>query len=1078
MLSTFRKILSGILVGFVAFFLATASGNAQEIYKYQAQTRAISLLGFAPGSDTIITYGNDKVLNYHLIRDRLLLPQISCAEGKIIVEVASSFKWHYIAYKTWGNKIFITLDGKTVIDVIDSHDDIQHIAFSNFEENTMYYLEDQRIMKWSWPSKQVVNGCMEQITANAQQFALCNRSKGIVTLNSDQSVSFFNRPGSTGQSTTINPERKLVSTLAVSPDDEYLALGFITGAIDIYNLRTGVFLKRIHEHTMDISDLCFAPQGPFLVSRSSDWSVRIWYVPEGRQIFMSEGASTRPGAARAVVSADGKYLAINKDQLIVQYFDLRRILSEWLASEGEAAMAKSDYPKAEEFCSRSVEIFPGYDYYYKRGMIRLKLQKQDEAMSDFNEALKLRALGKEALLERCKLFMERGRNEEALTDCNTLTRLYKRDSLSWGMKGMILQKLGKYAESGIAFDSAIQYSRNPDTYRYTRALSQKRGRQYAAAINDLNILVAKNPGPDYLMNRALCHYFTGNFTQAYADLKQLEGINTNYPGFRKYLAFSAFLTGKYPEAQLQFSFIQGEKSENDIMTGSALSFLLSRGSNEEAQKAISKLLRLQPMNYDLHFLRGMAFVFLDDMQSAYEIMSKVYKPVPEYHFSLRDTLCLNPADGLQKGMGGLLSCLSDGISKLKLDYSDQTYAERQEDYRIRLGENQQKLKEAINSCSLDLSAEFRLAFFNVSTMVEVKIDSMKALDASRKKFCYFVKGKKYFLKENSTYEQLLKDNWKTAIVKAEQRYSASLKVMEYQNLVVSLKDIGVETPLYAEVQAKPETQSGIIAKAEKTPVEAARGVKDVSEKIPELPKPVGKNYLLMIGVNNYKFWTKLNTPLNDLKELKNVLCERYQFSKNNTIELIDAGFNEDSLDAAFNYLIDTLREEDRLLIYYAGHGYKDPVMDEGFWIPFDAKPGKRTDYIKNADIVSYIKPIKARHILLIMDACYSGTLLRAERGGPSQEKSLEKLDRERSRFALASGRENETVPDDFDGQGHSPFALSLIKFLKNTETDISIGELSALVMREVGNYSSQQPVSGPINNVGDRNGQFIFHLKK
>ena len=1062
-----------VLFGMVLFLLP-GKGITQEIYKYQAQTRAISLLGFAPGSDTLISYGNDKTLNFHFVRDRLLVPQTGIAEGKVITEMATSQKGRYIAFKTWGNKIFITIDGTTMIDEIDSRDDLECPVFSQYEDNTMYFLADRRIMKWSWPAKQVVNGCLEQIAANAVKFALCNHSNGIVTVNTDNSVSFFNRPRTATQTLNLNPERKMLTSLAISRNDEYLALGFATGEIEIYNLNTGVFLKQIHEHHQDVSDLCFAPQGPYLVSRSSDWTVRIWYLPEGQQIFLSDGASTRPGVARAVVSADGKYLAVNKDQLTIQYFDLRRILSEWLSAQSEAAVGRSDFKSAEAYCSHSVEIFPGYDYYYKRGVIRLKLQKKEEALSDFNEALKFRALGKEALLERCKLFMEKDQFSDALTDCNIITRLYRSDSLSWGLKGTILHKLGKYSESGIAFDSAIRYSRNPDTYRYARALSQKNGGKYSEAIRDLDILIAKSASPEYLMNRGLCYYFSGNYPQAYADMKRLPG---DYPGAKKYLAFTALQTGNYAEAQQVFASIQGAKSENDIMTGAALAFLLTQKSAEEPQQSIGKLLRLQPMNYDLHFLRGLAFVFLDDMKSACEIMSKVYKPDPDYVFSFRDTLQLNQADDIQKDFGMLLTCISDGIRKLKLDYSDITYAERQEDYQIRMAENQQKMKEVAGNCSLGLSASFRQSYFNVSTIVEIRIDSVKSLDASRKKFCYFVKGKKFFLKENSTYEQLLKDNWKTAVVKAEQRYSPSLKTYDYQNLVVSLKDIGVETPLFAENQVKPSEPAASLAKSDKPAAETFRGVKDLSQNNPEEKTPEGRNYLFMIGVNNYANWPKLHTPVSDVKAIESVLWGKYQFSKEYTIELLNEDFTKDNFDAKFEYLNDSLKPNDRLLIYYAGHGYKDPTFKKGYWIPYNARKDARIDYIKNDEIVDYIRVLKAKHIVLMMDACYSGSLVVNERGGGSASISYNKMEEGISRYALASGRD-ETVDDEIGETGHSPFAYNLLYFLNESKEDMCIEELSSKVTSAVGNNAKQLPVSGVIQNTGHKYGQFVFRMKR
>ncbi len=1052
-------------------------GNAQEIYKYQAHTKSISAIAFSHGGDTIISYGNDKLLVVHNIQDRSLTTLTGVADGRIITRILTSPIDDYVAFQTWGDKIFVTRGGRTIIDVIESRSEVKSFEFSIFERNTLYFLDNNKLMKWSWPSKEVVSSGADPVTGNVKMFALCNKSDRIITVLDDNSVSCVNKAKSSDSYLVFNEQKNEVAAVAVSPDDAYLAIGFKSGTIEIFDLETGKFVKGIHDITTTISCLVFAPQGPYLVSRSMDMAVRIWYVPEGQLIFSSEGGPTGPNLPRAIISSNGKYLAINKDYITVQYFDLRRILSQWLSNQGELASNNFNLGKAEEYCSHSIEIFPGYDYYYKRGMIRLKLRKQADAFADFTDALKYRPLGKEALLERCKINYEKNNNEDALADCNTIGRLYIQDSLCWGLKGMILFNLGRYSECRKAIDSAMAYSRNPDNYRLLRALAMKKAGLYQEAIEDLTLLISKQRKPEFLMNRSLCYYSIKNYFKSYADLKLLGEQNKNYPGQKKYIAFTALLTANYAEAQEYFTELQtNDQTERDVMLGSAFAYLLSQKSNEEAQLAIGRLLRIQPKNYDLHFLRGIAFIFLDDLPSAYEIISKVYKPNPEYEFKLKDTLQLNANDAIQNDFHDLLNCLSINISKIKLDYSEQTYAERLEDYKLRVEDNQQKLKTVIDNCSKSISDEFRQAFFNSKTLVEVKIDSIKCFDQIKKKYWVFVKGKKYIPKGNPAFESLLKDNWRTVIVKAEQRYSGSLKQFEYLNLVAGMPNYSIECSLVLESQAKAAETEALAQQEKQKQAEAwQRGVKEISVNKPIEHKITGESYLLMIGVNNYTNWPKLKTPVSDVRDLENLLWEKYQFTKEHTFELLNEDFTKESLDSKFERLIDTLNENDKLLVYYAGHGFKDKKVNEGYWIPYNARIGMRTDYIQNSQIVTYIKAIKAKHILLIMDACYSGTLVLSERGAPTT--SLDKLEESRSRYALASGRE-ENVDDEINGSGHSPFAWSLISFLKDAREDLSIGDLSARVISAVGNNANQLPVWGPIQNVGHMYGQFVFHLKK
>ena len=68
------------------------------------------------------------------------------------------------------------------------------------------------------------------------------------------------------------------------------------------------------------------------------------------------------------------------------------------------------------------------------------------------------------------------------------------------------------------------------------------------------------------------------------------------------------------------------------------------------------------------------------------------------------------------------------------------------------------------------------------------------------------------------------------------------------------------------------------------------------------------------------------------------------------------------------------KPDENVLIYYAGHGDLDRLSDDGWWIPADAKGGDSITYLDNFLVQKYIRSMKARHVLLISDSCYSGTL--------------------------------------------------------------------------------------------------------
>jgi WD40 repeat protein len=237
------------------------------------------------------------------------------------------------------------------------------------------------------------------------------------------------------------------------------------------------------------------------------------------------------------------------------------------------------------------------------------------------------------------------------------------------------------------------------------------------------------------------------------------------------------------------------------------------------------------------------------------------------------------------------------------------------------------------------------------------------------------------------------------------------------------------------------------------------------------PGAAGKNYLLIIGVSQYKYWPQLGNAVRDAKDVKRVLTTRYTFDAANVIEVYDQEATVEGMYKAFNALKDKLKPNDNLLIYFSGHGFYNKGFDEGYWIPVDAQKGKETDYLPNSTLLKYLKALETKHTFLVADACFSGSLFSDGHRG-----YIENVESVRSRWGLTSGR-LEYVSDGTAGK-NSPFATYVIKFLEtNQKKRFAVSELIQYVKVSVANNSEQTPIGNPLRNVGDEGGEFVFYLK-
>ncbi|MBI3815419.1 MAG: SUMF1/EgtB/PvdO family nonheme iron enzyme, partial [Nitrospinae bacterium] len=241
--------------------------------------------------------------------------------------------------------------------------------------------------------------------------------------------------------------------------------------------------------------------------------------------------------------------------------------------------------------------------------------------------------------------------------------------------------------------------------------------------------------------------------------------------------------------------------------------------------------------------------------------------------------------------------------------------------------------------------------------------------------------------------------------------------------------------------------------------------------------PDARYYALIIGNNNYKHLQKLKTAVNDAKDVERILKSLYGFE---TKLLIDAPRKE--ILTAVNDFRKKLSSKDNLLVYYAGHGEYDKTADRAYWLPVDAQRDDPVDWISATDITDNIKRIASRHILIVSDSCYSGTLSRAAAGDIStkggRDEFIKKMIERSSRTLMASGG-NEPVADE-GGGNNSVFAAAFLKALNEADKPLFTAEelFHGRVKIIVAGKSEQVPEYNDIRNSGHEGGDFVFRLAK
>jgi hypothetical protein len=287
-----------------------------------------------------------------------------------------------------------------------------------------------------------------------------------------------------------------------------------------------------------------------------------------------------------------------------------------------------------------------------------------------------------------------------------------------------------------------------------------------------------------------------------------------------------------------------------------------------------------------------------------------------------------------------------------------------------------------------------------------------------------------------------------------------------------------DTPI--EIQAI--TQDGmstienfVLSRASQTNAPGSAGKRAVSKTFEQrMRSDLGTYHALVIGNNDYSSFGDLSTAVNDANEIGKILRDRYGYK---VTVLTNA--NRAQMITTFSELTTKLKKNDNLLVYYAGHGWID-ASGEGHWVPVDGVKDQAETLVSNKMVTDFIGATQAKHVLVMADSCYSGTLSgSAIRPIPltAKDDDLLFISRVKARTVITSGG-MEPVLDD-GGGNHSIFASALIKALSSNDSLTEGYRLfeevrSQVSLRSAVSRVAQSPQYSALKYAGHEGSEFFF----
>ena len=241
---------------------------------------------------------------------------------------------------------------------------------------------------------------------------------------------------------------------------------------------------------------------------------------------------------------------------------------------------------------------------------------------------------------------------------------------------------------------------------------------------------------------------------------------------------------------------------------------------------------------------------------------------------------------------------------------------------------------------------------------------------------------------------------------------------------------------------------------------------DVDVDIPVSSSKQKHVFAVVIANENYDFVGNVPMALNDGKIFCDYCEKTLGLPKDNIRYYPDATYGsmlraiQDINDIAAAFPMGKIR----VIFYYSGHGIPDERTKNGYLLPVDAD-GRQMEVCYPLDkLYSELGALGASEVVAFLDACFSGSKKTGEAIVAARGVALDAAPSVPTGnmvvFSAASGSETAFPYVD---KGHGMFTYYLLKKLKDSKGDLTLGELTDYVTEQVRqqsvvvNHKSQTP---------------------
>lgn len=233
------------------------------------------------------------------------------------------------------------------------------------------------------------------------------------------------------------------------------------------------------------------------------------------------------------------------------------------------------------------------------------------------------------------------------------------------------------------------------------------------------------------------------------------------------------------------------------------------------------------------------------------------------------------------------------------------------------------------------------------------------------------------------------------------------------------------------------------------------GTSDVDVKIPTTNVKQDKTFAIIIANEKYENEKNVDFAYNDGVIFKDYCVKALGLPEVNVHFVPNASLNQ--MRQQFNWIQKTAKDfngDAQFIVYYAGHGMPDDETRDAYLLPSDADGTDTESAYKLSKLYASLSEIPAKNVLLLMDACFSGSQRNGEVLANARGVALKpNISRPGGNLTVFSAVTDKETAYSYRDKQHGLFTYFLLKKLQEHDGSLNLGQLADYVSSEVAQYS-------------------------